>query len=107
MTHLIDIGPRSQQMKFDRRDGQSLELGRIVGYFVRGTDFQINAHREGVDVSGGFPRVGEEGITVLGRFLAYAALHHIHLKSTAVGEPQTPLTEDMVRLLMANSETEA
>lgn len=94
--------PASTNMQFQRRTGHSLELGRVVAYVLPGTDFSILAHRDGVDVSGRFPRVSREGIEALRRVLSGALIHHGHLAQVPIGEIQTVLDEAVVSLMISN-----
>ena len=82
------------QGRFVIRTGHSLTEGKVVSYVMVGAPapFTVTASREGIVIRGQLG-VGVDGIDVLRDILARAAKHHTHLKSFAVGEPQTILDE--------------
>lgn len=90
------IDPKPREDGFSRLTGHSLELGKVVAYQLKGSNFQILATRHGVDVTGHFPVVGVEGVTVLKRMLDRALKHHQHLKTFKDGETQTILDESVL-----------
>lgn len=83
-----------RQGRFVRRTGHSLTAGKVVAYILTGapTPFVISVSRDNIEIQGKLA-FAVEGIEVLRDVLDRARKHHEHLKSFAVGEPQTVLDE--------------
>lgn len=97
MTQIIGynhLGQRTE-MEFRRLVGTSVKVGLVVTYRV-GQQFQITAHRLGVEITGRFPTIDGQGADALIEMIRRAVKHHEHLKSYQDGARQDVLDERML-----------
>jgi hypothetical protein len=91
---------------FIRKDYPTIMSGLVIRYIPEDEesnmyDYQINASRDGVSISGRWPIMTFEGAVVVEEYLTRARWHHRHIREqyTSVGMSSrkiVPLTEDQV-----------
>lgn len=80
-----------------RRDGHSLEHGKVVEYRLDPFPFRVLISRDGIQIQGTSPVFTQQTFPALNEVLTRAKIQYEHLSSFPVGTLQTDLDEDTLR----------
>jgi hypothetical protein len=71
----------------------------------QGIQFAVFASRYGIEIKGEFPPISEQGVATIKQLLDRAVVHHKHLGTFPVGDPQYILSEEEVETRLAPAPT--
>lgn len=92
----VDPTKESISVQLIRRDGHSIELGKVIQYLVSPFEFGVLIARDGIKIHGDGPNFAPENIDFLEKMIQRARIHCEHLASFPIGTTQTVLNEEEV-----------